>query len=72
MKNVYDVLRKKELDLETVRRQVDALRCAAPLLIDGPLEMPLPESVIMQNIVQSVTQNNRWPLKVAEAAAPRT
>ncbi|HEX8815970.1 MAG TPA: hypothetical protein VF753_10760 [Terriglobales bacterium] len=72
MKNVYDVLRKKELDLETVRQQVDALRCVAPLLADGPAEAPRPEPVIMQNIAQSVTQNNRWPLKVAEAAAGRT
>jgi hypothetical protein len=76
MKNVYEVLRKKEQDLETVRRQVEALRCVAPMLVDGPVEMPRMEPGFMQTIAQSISQNiaqsNRWPLKVAETAAGRT
>jgi hypothetical protein len=71
MKNVYEVLRQKERDLDAVRRQVDALKCVAPMLADGPIEMPRLEPVfaqnIAQNIAQSISQNNRWPLKVAES-----
>jgi hypothetical protein len=73
MKNVYEVLRQKEQDLETLRRQVDALRCVAPMLVDGPVEVPRPEAGFMQSIAQSISQNiaqnNRWPLKVADSAA---
>jgi hypothetical protein len=44
MKNVFDVLRTKEQDIQRVRKEVDALRVAARLLAeDGEtqiLEMP--------------------------------
>jgi len=32
MKNVYEVLRQKELELTRLEKEVDALRVAAPLL----------------------------------------
>jgi len=32
MKNVYEVLRQKELELATLEKEVEALRVAAPLL----------------------------------------
>jgi len=35
MKNVYEVLRQKELEQTRVQREVEALRIAAPLLV-GP------------------------------------
>lgn len=34
MKNVYEVLRQKELELTRLEREVEALRVAAPLLSD--------------------------------------
>jgi hypothetical protein len=34
MKNVYEVLRQKELELARLEKEVDALRVAAPLLSD--------------------------------------
>lgn len=34
MKNVYEVLRQKELELSRLEREVEALRVAAPLLAD--------------------------------------
>jgi hypothetical protein len=34
MRDVWDVLRDKEVQLETVRREVDALRLVAPLLVE--------------------------------------
>lgn len=34
MKNVYEVLRQKELELARLEKEVEALRLAAPLLSD--------------------------------------
>jgi hypothetical protein len=34
MKNVYEVLRQKELELARLEKEVEALRIAAPLLSD--------------------------------------
>jgi hypothetical protein len=35
MKNVYEVLRQKELEVAKIEKEVEALRVAAPLLSDG-------------------------------------
>jgi hypothetical protein len=35
MKNAYEVLRQKELEVSRVKKEVEALRVAAPLLSDG-------------------------------------
>ena len=34
MKNVYEVLRQKELELPRLKKEIEALRIAAPLLSD--------------------------------------
>jgi hypothetical protein len=34
MKDIYEVLRTKELEIENLRIEIDALRIAAPLLSD--------------------------------------
>jgi hypothetical protein len=46
MRNVMEVLRAKEEELIRVKREVEALRIAAPLLVakDDPLIPPSPES----------------------------
>jgi hypothetical protein len=59
MKNAYALLRQKELDLERVRREVDALRFVLPLLIEPPVNLPGAES--------ATPQDNRWPLRVSGA-----
>jgi hypothetical protein len=39
MKNVYEVLRQKELEVSRLEKEVEALRVAAPLLLaDGEAE----------------------------------
>jgi hypothetical protein len=39
MKNVYEVLRQKELEVSRLQKEVEALRVAAPLLLaDGEAE----------------------------------
>jgi hypothetical protein len=45
MKNVYEVLRQKELELTRLEKEVEALRVAAPLLSEEkelPAEAPKP------------------------------
>ena len=32
MKNIYDVMRQKELELERLKKEIEALRMVAPLL----------------------------------------
>jgi hypothetical protein len=40
MKNVYEVLRQKEMDLTRVRQEVEALRYVAPLLSEQREDQP--------------------------------
>ena len=35
MKNVYEVLRQKELEVSRLKKEVEALRAVAPLLSEG-------------------------------------
>ncbi|MBO0910493.1 MAG: hypothetical protein J2P13_01770 [Acidobacteria bacterium] len=42
MKNVYEVLRQKELELARLEKEVEALRVAAPLLSDDKENAPEP------------------------------
>lgn len=60
MRNVYEVLRTKELDLQRVRNEVEALRLIAPLLAerDEPLKREAQPSWT------APPQRNKWPLKV--------
>jgi hypothetical protein len=50
MRNVYQVIQEKELDILRVRQEIDALRSILPLLtdeedddtpVDGPVYLPL-------------------------------
>jgi hypothetical protein len=60
MKNIFEVLRNKEMDLVRLRTEVDALRIVAPLLAaveeeDGPV----PDTAWTPALPR-----NKWPLKV--------
>jgi hypothetical protein len=35
MKHIYEVLRQKEIEVSRLKREVEALRVAAPLLLEG-------------------------------------
>jgi len=63
MKNIYEVLREKEMDLARLRTEVDALRLVAPLLADvgtAPGDNgPRPDLAWTPAL-----QKNKWPLKV--------
>lgn len=57
MKDVYQVLRQKEMDLTRVRQEAEALLLVAPLLSEQREDQPeIPES--------GSRQENRWPLRL--------
>lgn len=65
MKNVYEVLRQKELELTRLEKEVEALRVAAPLLSDEKeqvIETPKP------TLAASPQQPIRIPAPVAAQA----
>ncbi len=35
MKNIYDVMRQKELEIERLKKEIEALRVVAPMLEDA-------------------------------------
>lgn len=71
MKNVYEVLRQKELELARLEKEVEALRVAAPLLSDG--QETVAEAVNSKPTLASTAaqQPIRIPQPAAAAAAPQ-
>jgi hypothetical protein len=69
MKNVYEVLREKEMDLARLRTEVAALRFVAPLLADqsgAPTDDP---GVPRPDLAWSpALERNKWPLKTGDQA----
>ncbi len=58
MKNVYEVLRQKELEVSRLEKEVEALRVAAPLLSeDGEAEDDYPPT--LQGAVNDTPQHAR-------------
>ena len=49
MKNVYEVLRQKELELTRLEREVEALRVAAPLLSEEKEQAEAPKPTLAAN-----------------------
>lgn len=67
MKNVYEVLRSKEIDLERLRNEVDALRIVAPLLGDRMAEPVEADRKARPNLVWApALEKNKWPLNVGQ------
>jgi hypothetical protein len=62
MKDIYELLRQKEFDLERVRGEVEALLLVLPLLEEA-------EHVVVAALEPTAPQlyhRNRWPLKLGE------
>jgi hypothetical protein len=64
MKNVYEVLRQKELELARLEKEVEALRVAAPLLSDDK------ESLIeaTNNKPTLASSTSTQPIRIPQAA----
>ena len=68
MKNVYEVLRQKELELTRLEKEVEALRVAAPLLSDEK-EQQLAEAPKPSLTASAPQQPVRIPPVVAAQAS---
>jgi hypothetical protein len=69
MKNVYEVLREKEMLLARVRAEVDALRVVVPLLTDQHGEAGDDRVMNQPDLLWvPALQRNKWPLKVSNPA----
>jgi hypothetical protein len=67
MKNVYEVLRQKELELTRLEKEVEALRVAAPLLSEE--KEPIAEAPKPTLAAPAPQQPIRIPAPVAAQAA---
>jgi len=65
MKNVYEVLRQKELELARLEKEVEALRVAAPLLSDDKESMLEATSNKPTLATPTTTQQ---PIRIPQAA----
>jgi len=73
MKNVYEVLREKEMDLVRLRIEVEALRLVAPLLAgsiaESSVEASNDEHLQQPDLTWMPAQpRNKWPLKLGDPA----
>lgn len=67
MKDIYDVLRQKETDLERVRGEIEALRFVIPLLTESSFQ-PMAAA---EAAVSRLPHANKWPLQIGDShAAP--
>jgi len=62
MKNIFEVLRNKEMDLVRLRTEVDALRIVAPLLAAVEEE----DEPVADMAWTPALPRNKWPLKVGQ------
>ena len=69
MKNIFEVLRDKEMRLARLRTEVEALRFVAPLLTDHGDDQLDDQGFQQPDLAWTpVLQRNKWPLKVGDAA----
>jgi hypothetical protein len=64
MKNVYEVLRQKEMELTRLEKEVEALRLVAPLLSEEK------ESLSEVKSVMPAAVNATQPARMAVSASP--
>ncbi|MBV8772142.1 MAG: hypothetical protein JO166_07420 [Deltaproteobacteria bacterium] len=67
MKNVYEVLRQKELELSRLEKEVEALRVAAPLLSDDK-DANAEASATTKPALTSNTTPAQQPIRIPQPA----
>jgi hypothetical protein len=65
MKNVYEVLRQKELELTRLEKEVEALRVAAPLLSD---DKDAANELDHNKPTLASTVSSQQPIRIPQAA----
>jgi hypothetical protein len=67
MKNIYDVLRQKELEVERLKKEIEALRIVAPMLMDEKDQSAASATATTTKAYTS-SQQNAEPVVVGETA----
>jgi len=67
MKNVYEVLRQKELELARLEKEVEALRVAAPLLSDDK-EAGATETAVSKPALSAAAAVPQQPIRIPQPA----
>jgi hypothetical protein len=71
MKNVYEVLRQKELELARLEKEVEALRVAAPLLSDDK-DMVSDAAVAKPTLTTAASAQQQQPIRIPQPAVNQT
>jgi len=66
MKNVYEVLRQKELELARLEKEVEALRVAAPLLSDE--KETVTDTAIAKPTLTAAASAAQQPIRIPQPA----
>jgi hypothetical protein len=69
MKNVYEVLRQKELELARLEKEVEALRVAAPLLSD---DKELASETAAKPTLATAVSAPQQPIRIPQPAVNQT
>lgn len=69
MRNVYEVLRQKELELARLEKEVEALRVAAPLLSE---EKEMAETTSNKPTLATSTSVPQQPIRIPQPAVNQT
>ena len=70
MKNIYEVLRQKELELARLEKEVEALRVAAPLLSDD--KELASETALAKPAHSTPVASNQQPIRIPQPAVTQT
>ena len=68
MKNVYEVLRQKELELARLEKEVEALRVAAPLLSDDKDTGSSESATTSKPTLTTAASAGQQPLRIPQPA----
>ena len=69
MRNVYEVLRQKELELARLEKEVEALRVAAPLLSE---DKEMGETINNKPTLATTTPVTQQPIRIPQPAVNQT
>jgi len=71
MKNIYDVMRQKELEIERLKKEIEALRVVAPMLEDKEATREMTSSSSPGKTYSSAQQSNEPVIAADSGKAAR-
>ena len=70
MKNINDVLRLKEQQIQQLQREIETLRAAARLLVEESDQAPAPRPVSSTNVAMPAMPAPQMVMRPAQPVAP--